>query len=125
MLLPAIEVAYNPLGIPYPIRSTLSMISRTELSDDAIDDTPIQLHRKLTIDMGEPLVNPTQYHELIGALFYFTISQPGIGYIIHIVGQFVDPSTSTHYTALLHIFKCLISTITRLLFFPSSSSLKL
>lgn len=40
------------------------LISRATLSDDATDDTHMQLHQKLTPDMGEPLANPTCYREL-------------------------------------------------------------
>lgn len=49
---------------------TTDMITRSDLSDDATIDTPMRLHEKLIPDIGDPLANPTRYHEFVGALTY-------------------------------------------------------
>lgn len=71
--------------------------------------------------MGERSANPMRYPELVGALVYFIISYPDIVYVINISNQPVQAPTFVHYPVLLLIIRYLPGTITRALFFQSSS----
>lgn len=45
--------------------------------------TPVDLHSKLSVDDGDPIVDPTQYRRLAGALQYLTFTRPAIAYAVH------------------------------------------
>ena len=57
----------------------------------------------------------------MGALVYLTITLPDISYIVRVLSQFVSAPRSTHYAALLCVLRFLRGTLTRLLFFSTSS----
>ena len=74
---------------------------------------------------GDPLSDPTRYRHLVGSLVYLAVTRPDISYPVHILSQFVSAPTTVHYSHLLRVLRYLRGTITRRLFFPSSSSLQL
>lgn len=74
--------------------------------------------------MSEPLANLTKYHELVGAP-YLTISCPDVAYTVYIVTNFVQVPTFVYYVPLLLLLQYLQETITRALYFLSSSILEL
>lgn len=101
------------------------LLARAALTDERTAPTPMELHSKLSPTDGEPLSNPTRYRQLVGALIYQTVSRPDIANAVHIVSQFVSAPRSVHYAAVLRILRYLRGTISRSLFFPSTSTLSL
>ena len=51
--------------------------------------------------MGEPSENPTQYHELVDALVYLTMTWPDISHAKHVVRKFVQ--LPLQFTMLLYL----------------------
>ena len=59
------------------------LLSRAELIDSKIVDTPVELNVHLTPSGGKPLSNPSLYRCLVGSLVYLIITRPDISYVIH------------------------------------------
>ncbi|CAL5369179.1 unnamed protein product [Camellia sinensis] len=121
-----IEVATSPTG--YLLSQTKyvhDILSRVNLTDDKIVDTPIELHAKFSASDGFPLEDPTLYRELVGCLIYLTVTRPDFSYAVHILSQFVSAPCSTHWAALLRTLRYLRDTLLQCLLLSASSNLTL
>jgi hypothetical protein len=101
------------------------LLSRANLIDSKIVDTPTELNTRLTPDDGEPLRDFTLYRHLVGSLVYLTVTRPDISYAVHQVSQFMAAPRSTHFSAVLRILRYLKGTLFHGLYFSSQSSLRL
>ena len=100
------------------------IISRTQLIDDNVGDTLIELHDKVSPTDGIPLDDPIMYRELVGCLVYLIVTRPDIAYAVHVViSQFVSAPIYTHWVALLRILRYFRGTIFQCLSLPSTSDL--
>lgn len=82
---------------------------------------PCISRKKLTKFDGDPLLDPSIYRHIIGALQYCTLTRPKISYSVNQLCQFIHCSTIVHLTApkrVLHYFK---GTVDYGLFFSSRS----
>ena len=61
------------------------LICRARITDSKIVDTPIEYNNRLNTHDGEPLLDTTLYRQLVGSLFYLTVTLSDISYAIHIV----------------------------------------
>ncbi|CAL5429371.1 unnamed protein product [Camellia sinensis] len=121
-----IEVATSPTG--YLLSQTKyarDILSRANLTDEKIVDTPLELHAKFSASDGVPLEDPTLYRELVGCLVYLTVTRPDISYAVHILSQFVSAPRSTHWAALLRTLRYLRGTLLQCLLLSASSDLTL
>ena len=104
---------------------TSDLISRANITDSKIVDTPIEYNCRLNSRDGESLSDYTLYRQLVGSLIYLTVTRPDISYAVHIVSQFMAAPRSPHYAAVLRILRYLKGTIFDGLHFSSHSSLTL
>ena len=104
---------------------TSDLISRANITDSKIVDTPIEYNYRLNSHDGESLSDATLYRQLVGSLIYLTVTRPDISYAVHIVSQFMAAPRSPHYAAILRILRYLKGTIFDGLHFSSHSSLTL
>ena len=104
---------------------TSDLISRANITDSKIVDTPIEYNCRLNSHDGESLSDATLYRQLVGSLIYLTVTRPDISYAVHIVSQFMAAPRSPHYAAVLRILRYLKGTIFDGLHFSSHSSLTL
>ncbi|XP_028102694.1 uncharacterized protein LOC114301935 [Camellia sinensis] len=121
-----IEVATSPTE--YFLSQTKyihDILSRVNLTNDKIIDTPIELHAKFSASDGIPLEDPTLYRELVGCLVYLTVTRPDISYAVYILSQFVSATRSTHWAALLRTLRYLRGTLLQCLLLSASSDLTL
>ncbi|XP_062086351.1 uncharacterized mitochondrial protein AtMg00810-like [Humulus lupulus] len=72
-----------------------SKVTKTGLLDSKPMDTPIALG-SLSLYDGDPLLNASEYHSIVGALQYCTFTRPGISYTVKKLCQFMLTPTSTH-----------------------------
>jgi len=87
-------------------------------------DTPISTS-KVTI-MPDPLFsNPTQFHQIVGALQYLTFTRPDIYFAINKVCQFMHAPTDSHWGAVKCILRYLQGTTTYGLHITRGSSFDL
>lgn len=50
-------------------------------------------------------LDPTPFYQLFEGLVYFTITRQDIGYVVHVVSQFMAASRSSQHAATLHILR--------------------
>ena len=101
------------------------MISRANITDSKIVDTPIEYNYRLNSHDGESLSDTTLYRQLVGSLIYLTITRPDISYAVHVVSQFMAAPRSPHYADVLRILRYMKDAIFDGLHFSSHSSLTL
>lgn len=103
-----IEMAYSPKGyLPSQKKYCNDVIQRTSILDTKSIITPIEPDLKMRTDDGVPLSNLTRYRQVVGSLFYLTITRPDNAYAAHVVSQFVACRTSVHWFVVLRILRYL------------------
>ncbi|GKC53963.1 retrovirus-related pol polyprotein from transposon TNT 1-94 [Tanacetum coccineum] len=83
---------------------------------------PTSLH--LSLDKGTPLTDVGVYRRLVGRLLYLTMTRPNISYAVQHMRQFVSAPKDTHMQAAFYLLKYLKGTISKGLFYPVQSQLK-
>ena len=104
---------------------TSNLISRANITNSKIVDTPIEYNRRLNSHDGKSLSDATLYRQLVGSLIYLTITRPDISYTVHVVSQFMAAPRYPHYAVVLRILRYLKGIIFDGLHFSSHSSLTL
>ncbi|XP_028113189.1 uncharacterized protein LOC114311259 [Camellia sinensis] len=99
------------------------IVSRANLTDDKIVNTPLELHAKFSASDGVPLEDPTMYHELVECLVYLTVTRSDISYAVHILNQFISAPRSTYWATLLCTLRYLRGTLLQCLLLSTSSDL--
>ncbi|CAL8092647.1 unnamed protein product [Prunus armeniaca] len=85
----------------------------------------MELNVKYRRDDGELLEDPTTYRNLVGSLIYLTITRPDISYVVHTISKFMQAPRRHHLFAVRRIIRYILGTPSRVLFFPTGSSLQL
>ena len=88
-------------------------------------DTPLELNLKLQKDDSSPLSDATLYRRLVGSLMYLTMTRPDIAYAVQVVSQFVSNPHKNHLSAVHRLLRYVKGTMSRGLFYSSTSSLSL
>ena len=79
----------------------------------------------LTFLDGTPLSDATLYRQLVGSLVYLTVTRLDIAHAVHLVSQFLAAPHSTHYAAVIHIFRYIKGIIFHSLHFFAHSTIDL
>lgn len=79
--------------------------------------SPVQFGLKLSKYDGDPISNAQEYHSVVGALKYVTLTRPDIAFAVNQVCQFMHNPRSTHWMAVKRILHFLKGTITHGLHF--------
>ena len=95
------------------------LLSRVGFTDSKTVDTSDEFNAYLTPSGGKPLSNPSFYKHLVGSLVYLTVTRPDISYTVHQVSQYLSTPRSTHYAAVLRIFRYLKDTLFHDLFYSA------
>ncbi|CAL8169981.1 unnamed protein product [Prunus armeniaca] len=74
--------------------------------------TPVVGGRRLSMSNGDPLSDPTEYHIIVGALQYLTLTHPDIAFAINQVCQFMHQPITVHCSMLSAFF---VNSMARLL----------
>jgi hypothetical protein len=86
--------------------------------------TPCVSGGKLSKFDGEPLSDPTEYHHIVGAFQYCTLTLLDISCSVNQLCQFLQSPTSVHMMAAKRVLRYLKGTLS-FRFYYTSSSLKL
>ncbi|XP_048229097.1 secreted RxLR effector protein 161-like [Ricinus communis] len=73
--------------------------------------TPMEPCLKLTKDEGKLLEDATLFRQLVGSLFYLTITRPDISYSVRVISQFMDKPRESHLIAAKRILRYVKSTL--------------
>lgn len=87
--------------------------------------TPMAASAKLSLSIGSPLVDPTVYRSIVGALQYATLTRPDISFAVNKGCQFLQQPIDDHWQAVKRILRYLKETVTHGLFLSRCSSLRL
>jgi hypothetical protein len=101
------------------------LLSCAVLIDTKVVFTPIEMNARLTPLDGTPLSDATLYRQLVGSLVYLTVTRPDIAHAFHLVSQFLVAPHSTHYAAVIHIFRYIKGTTFHGLHFSAHSTIDL
>ncbi|GJX93066.1 retrotransposon protein, putative, ty1-copia subclass [Tanacetum coccineum] len=88
-------------------------------------DTPMVEKSKLDEDKEGKVVDPSQYHGMIGTLLYLTASRPDLQFSICMCARYQTRPTEKHLHAVKRIFWYLRGTVNRELWYLKDSSIAL
>lgn len=104
------------LGI-FVQRSTSNMFlcqeifHREKMSNCKSVTTPVDTKSKLSAEDGAPVLDPSLYRSLEGALQYLTFTRPNIAYAIQQVCLFMHAPREPHFKALKRIIRYIKGTL--------------
>jgi hypothetical protein len=78
---------------------TREILRRVGMQDCKAMRTPLLTDEKLSLSDGDPLTSDdaTNYHSVVGALQYLTLTRPDISFSINKVCQFLHALTTAHW----------------------------
>ncbi|GJW15329.1 retrovirus-related pol polyprotein from transposon TNT 1-94 [Tanacetum coccineum] len=116
----------NPRGI-FINQSKYALKSLKKYGFDSCDpvDTPMVEKSKLDKDKEGKAVDPSHYHGMIGTLLYLTASRPDLQFAICMCARYQARPTEKHLHAVKRIFRHLIGTVNRGLWYSKDSSIAL
>lgn len=85
---------------------------------------PVDIHLRLTKEMGNPLTDPHPYQRL-SKLIYLTVTRPDIVFTVHILTQFMQHPCQAHMEAALHLLRYLVGTPNQGILLASNSAAQL
>jgi hypothetical protein len=107
-----LEISFSSNGFYLTQAKYISdLLSRANLTDCKIIDTPTELNAHLNLQDDESFCDPTLYRHLVGSFVYLTVTRPDISYVVHQVSQFMATPRSTHFSDVLHILRYLKGTL--------------
>ena len=103
-----LEIARGLDGIFISQRKyALDIIAECGMLGDKPAPVPTELNHKLALVKGRPLLDPSKYRRLVGRLIYLTFTCPELGYIVHILSQFMQKPQEDHWIAVLRVVRYL------------------
>ncbi|CAN6707198.1 unnamed protein product [Malus baccata var. baccata] len=73
--------------------------------------TPSKPHYQVLISEGSPIVDPTYYKSIVGALQYLTFTQPDIAHAVNVMCQYMTQPSDLHMHLVKRILRYLKGTI--------------
>jgi hypothetical protein len=89
----------------------LDILERTRMTDCKPCSTPVDTQAKLSADLGDPVVDPTAYRSLAGALQYLTFTRPDLTYAVQQVCLHMHDPRESHLAALKHLLRYVRGTV--------------
>jgi hypothetical protein len=103
-------------------RYILDLLKKSNMSEAKPIKTPMSTAHTLSLLSGDPLLDPSLYRSLVGALQYLSLTRPNMSFAVNKVSQFMHRPTSLHLQTVKCILKYLKSTISYGLLLRRSSS---
>lgn len=88
------------------------ILERAGMADCKPCATPVDLKSKLSVDVGEPVTDPTSYRSLAGPLQYLTFTRPDISYAVHQICLYMHDPRLPHLDALKRIIRYIKGSMT-------------
>ncbi|RWR74934.1 Integrase, catalytic core [Cinnamomum micranthum f. kanehirae] len=98
-------------------RYATRLLERFRMEESKIMDTPMDPSLKLIKDGGRLLKDATLFRQLVGSLFYLTITRPDISFPVGVVSQFMDKPRESHFIAAKRILRYIKGTLNFGLFY--------
>lgn len=121
-----VEIARNKKGILISQRKyTMDLLRDTGMLGCKPSAVPMDPLKKLRLDSGKPMKDPSKYRRLIGRLLYLCITRPDVTFAVHKLSQYVSNPTDEHWEAVEKILRYLKGSPGHGLFYSSSCKLNL
>jgi hypothetical protein len=85
----------------------LEILRKAHMADSKPSKSPCVSGSKLSRYTGDPLIDPTTYRQVVGALQYCTLTRPEIAYSVNQLCQHMHAPTSTHWVAAKRVLRYL------------------
>nr|GEV78634.1 retrovirus-related Pol polyprotein from transposon TNT 1-94 [Tanacetum cinerariifolium] len=121
-----LQISQSPRGI-FINQSKYALESLKKYGFESCDpvDTPMVEKSKLNEDKEGKAIDPSYYHGMIGTLLYLTASRPDLQFAICMCARYQARPTEKHLHTVKRIFRYLLRTINRGLWYPKDSSIAL
>ncbi|GJX49942.1 retrovirus-related pol polyprotein from transposon TNT 1-94 [Tanacetum coccineum] len=121
-----LQIFQNPRGI-FINQSKYVLESLNKYGFDSCDpmDTPMVEKSKLDEDKEGKVVDPSQYHGMIGTLLYLTSSRPDLQFAICMCARYQARPTKKHLHTVKRIFRYLRGSVNRGLWYSKDSLIAL
>lgn len=106
-----IEAMYHSDGLYLTqAKYAMDLLIHTKFQDVKLMSSPVHSGKKLSLHDGEPLMDPSEYRSVVGALQYLTITRPDISFAVNQVCQFMHRPITSHWIAVKRILRYLKDT---------------
>lgn len=117
-----IEAIRNSKGLHLMQRKyIIDLLAKTKMLDAKPVTTPMSPHPKLTLSMGSPLQEPTEYRMVVGSLQYLAFTRPDIAFAVNKLSQYMHRRTELHWQAAKRVLRYLAGTSTHGIFLRANS----
>ncbi|XP_031479830.1 uncharacterized mitochondrial protein AtMg00810-like [Nymphaea colorata] len=107
-----VEAQFTPQGLFLSQRQYMQdLLKQSNMVDVKPLPSPLAVGEKLSKFDGTPLLDPTPYRQIVGALQYATLSRPDLAYATNKVCQFMQAPTTVHWAAVKHILRYIKHTL--------------
>lgn len=101
-----IEVHRHKAGLSLTqSKYVLDLLKRTDMLRAKSMSSPAIRGKRLSLYDCEPLSYPSEYHSIVGALQYVTITRPDNSFAVNQVCQFMHKPTTVHWSAVKRILR--------------------
>jgi hypothetical protein len=87
------------------------ILERAGMTDCKLCITPIDIQAKIAANSGSPVIDPTQFRSLVGALQYLTFTRPDISYVVQQVCLCLHDPWEPHLVVVKRILHYLQGTL--------------
>ena len=89
----------------------LDLLQQAGMSECHSTTTPVDTKAKLSATDGAPVVDPSEYRSLAGALQYLTLTRPDLAYAVQQVCLFMHDPREPHMALVKHILRYVKGTL--------------
>ncbi|XP_019086271.1 PREDICTED: uncharacterized protein LOC109126850 [Camelina sativa] len=106
-----IEAKRGPVGLHLSQQKyVIDLLTKTNMFGAKPVTTPMSTTPKLTLRLGTPLSDPTEFRAVVGSLQYLAFTRPDISYAVNCLSQFMHQPTLDHWMAVKRVLRYLAGT---------------
>ena len=107
-----IKVTRNSHGLHLMQSKYISdLLNKVNMQNTKAVSTPLNPAEKLSLNLGKPLSDPSQYRTVVGSLEYLSFTRPDIAYAVNKLSQYMHSPTDAHWTATKRVLRYLAGTM--------------
>jgi hypothetical protein len=117
-----IQVTRGPAGIHLCQSKYISdLLNRTQMTGAKPAKSPCPSGSQLSRSDGEPLLDPSEYRSVVGALQYCTLTRPDVAFSVNQLCQHMHHPTATHWSAAKRVLRFLKNSLDHGLFYSKTN----
>ncbi|GMI99343.1 cysteine-rich RLK (RECEPTOR-like protein kinase) 8 [Hibiscus trionum] len=102
-----------------------NLLQRFRMEDSKAKSTPMEFSLKLAKNEGKILEDATIFRQLVGSLFYLTITRPDIAFSVGVISQFMEQPCEGHLIAAKRILRYIKGTLSYGLMYEQAKTFSL